>query len=110
MTTPSVSPTVIEGTPDEIAAVVSELPPRRYHVEIRDLNGAATQRDYLDEAVRAALARSPEQILADHAEVLAGSRKPTALPPGKTLDDMVMGKWPGDETDEEIRAALEELS
>ena len=31
-------------------------------------------------------------------------------PPGKTAMVMVRGQWPGDETDEEIRKALEELS
>ena len=37
--------------------------------------------------------------------------KPRRLPPpGKTAWDMVVGQWPGDETDEEIRQALEELS
>ena len=35
---------------------------------------------------------------------------PTPIPEGKTLSDMVEGKWPGDETDEQIRAALERLS
>ena len=32
------------------------------------------------------------------------------LPEGKTLEDVVVGMWPGDETDEEIFAALERLS
>jgi hypothetical protein len=103
-------PAVVEGTPDEIASFVNGLPPNRYHVEITDLNGTARERDYLAEAIQESLARTPEQMLADRADVLAGSRKPTPLPPGKTLNDMVMGKWPGDETDEEIRVALEELS
>jgi hypothetical protein len=110
MTAPFIQPKVVEGTPEEIASVLNELPPKRYRVEIRDLNGGASDRDSLDEAVRDALTRTHEQMLADRAEVLAGSRKPTPLPPGKTLDDMVRGKWPGDETDEQIRAALEELS
>ncbi|MBP3957701.1 hypothetical protein J8F10_20820 [Gemmata sp. G18] len=35
---------------------------------------------------------------------------PTPIPEGKTLSDMVEGKWPGDETNEQIRAALERLS
>lgn len=38
-------------------------------------------------------------------------RKPRAQPPlGTTLGDQVFGHWPGDETDEEILRALEELS
>ena len=32
------------------------------------------------------------------------------LPPGKTLEDMIAGKWPGNETDEQINTALEDLS
>jgi len=33
-----------------------------------------------------------------------------SLPPGKSLVDVVEGTWPGDETDTQIRAALEHLS
>ncbi len=37
--------------------------------------------------------------------------KPRRLPPpGKTAMRMVVGQWPGDETDEEILQALAELS
>ena len=40
-----------------------------------------------------------------------GEIKPRRLlPPGKTVWDMIVGQWPGDETDEEINKALEELS
>ena len=31
-------------------------------------------------------------------------------PPGKTALQMVVGQWPGDETDEQVNKALEELS
>lgn len=44
------------------------------------------------------------------AELLAIARPPRPLPEGKTLSDVVEGSWPGDETDEQIRAALERLS
>lgn len=37
--------------------------------------------------------------------------KPRRLPPpGKTAMEMVTGQWPGDETDEQVNRALEELS
>lgn len=107
--TPS-SPTVFEGTRDECTSFVNGLPPKRYHIEISDLDEAPVERDYLAEALRKATDRTPEQMLADRAEVLAKSRKAKPLPPGKTLRDVVVGQWPGDETDEQIRAALEELS
>ena len=36
--------------------------------------------------------------------------KPRRLPPpGKTVWDMIVGQWPGDETDEELQAALKAL-
>jgi hypothetical protein len=35
-------------------------------------------------------------------------RKPS--PPGLSLIDRVFGKWPGDETSEELLAALERIS
>jgi hypothetical protein len=110
MSVPSAPSTVFEGTPDELATFLKSLPPKRYHIEIADLGEPAPEKNYLADAVRRALERTPEQMLADRADVLAGVRKGAPLPPGKTLDDVVKGKWPGDETDEQIRAALEELS
>lgn len=54
--------------------------------------------------------RTPEQIAEAQRRALASARPACPLPPGKTLADMVFGKWPGNETDEEIIAALKELS
>ena len=54
--------------------------------------------------------RSPEQVAEARERILKASRPARPLPDGKSLSDMVEGKWPGDETDEEIRLALEELS
>ena len=103
-------PAVFEGAPAEIASFVNGLPPRRYRVEVSDLGESAPEKDYLAEALRKAAGRTPEQMLADRADVLAGARKGKPLPPGKTLRDVVAGQWPGDETDEQVRAALDELS
>jgi len=64
----------------------------------------------LDMAARRLTGRTPEQVAADRARVLALSPPPRPLPPGKTLADVVVGRWPGDETDEQIRDALERLS
>jgi hypothetical protein len=66
--------------------------------------------DPVDELVRAWKARTPEQIAAAREAVMKTVIPPRPLPPGKTLDDVVCGTWPGDETDEEIFAALERLS
>ena len=54
--------------------------------------------------------RTPEQLERDRAALVSHDHKPRPLPPGKTVWDMIVGQWPGDETDEEIAAALEELS
>jgi hypothetical protein len=54
--------------------------------------------------------RTPEQVAADRDRLLALSPPPRPLPPGKTLEDVLAGLWPGDETDEQIREALEKLS
>jgi hypothetical protein len=54
--------------------------------------------------------RSAAEIEETRRRLFALSPPPTPIPEGKTLFDMVEGKWPGDETEEEIRAALERLS
>jgi len=64
----------------------------------------------LELAIRRLNSRTPEQIAADRERILARSRPARPLPPGKTWIDMVVGQWPGDETDEEIFEALRKLS
>jgi len=54
--------------------------------------------------------RTPEQMEAARERLLKASRPARPLPDGKTLADMVEGQWPGDETDEQVRDALERLS
>ena len=68
------------------------------------------QPDLLAEAVKKLTTRTPDQVLADRATVLATARRGRALPAGKTLFDVVEGTWPGDESDAEIQRALERLS
>ena len=66
--------------------------------------------DALSEAIRAWINRTPDEKQAAREEIMKTARKARPLPPGKTLDDVVCGQWPGDETDEQIYEALEELS
>jgi hypothetical protein len=66
--------------------------------------------DQLELAIRRYQNRTEEEILATRARILAASPPPRSLPPGKTLEDVVVGMWPGDETDEEIYQMLEDLS
>lgn len=60
--------------------------------------------------IRWATSRTPEQIEQARERLLKASRPARPLPEGKTLADVVEGQWPGDETDEQVRDALERLS
>jgi hypothetical protein len=52
----------------------------------------------------------PPNLLLARARLFAQSRSPRSLPEGKTLQDVLSGQWPGDETDEEVYEALRKLS
>jgi hypothetical protein len=54
--------------------------------------------------------RTDEEIEETRRRIFALSPPPRPLPEGKTLADVVEGKWPGDETDEQVREALDRLS
>lgn len=62
--------------------------------------------DPIAEAMARIMNRTPEEIQAAREAIFAASRPPDPLPPGKTWIDMVVGQWPGDETDEEIEEWL----
>jgi predicted DNA-binding antitoxin AbrB/MazE fold protein len=64
----------------------------------------------LEREIRWATSRTPEDIEEARERIKSLSRPARPLPEGKTLADMVEGKWPGDETDEQIYEALERLS
>lgn len=66
--------------------------------------------DAVKRAVARLQSRTPEQMLADRQRILGLTPEPRPLPPGKTLFDVVEGSWPGDETEEQVRASLEKLS
>lgn len=66
--------------------------------------------DPIAEAMARLMNRTPEEIEAARAAIFAASRPPRPLPPGKTLEDVVCGQWPGDETDEEIRDLIRKIS
>jgi hypothetical protein len=64
----------------------------------------------LDRAVAKMMNRTPEEAEAARARLFQQSRAPREIPHGQTLHDVVYGKWPGEESAEEILAALEKLS
>jgi hypothetical protein len=94
------------GTPDENAA---SAPPRNGQ-RTEDPAPATERGNALDQAIARMRNRTPEEIAAMRERVLAVTPPPRPLPPGKTLEEVIVGRWPGDETDEQIEAALDELS
>jgi predicted DNA-binding protein len=66
--------------------------------------------DRLQQEIAWLTSRTPEEIEETRRQLIARSRAPTPIPDGMTLSDMVEGKWPGDETDEQVYEALEKLS
>ena len=56
------------------------------------------------------LNRTPEERAATAQRMRALIVPGRPLPPGKTLEDVLVGQWPGVETDAQIEAALAELS
>jgi hypothetical protein len=97
------------GAPDENAV---SSPPRNGQRTDGDARAQAATKtgDALDQAIARMRSRTPEEIAAMRDRVLAATPPPRPLPPGKTLFDVIGGQRPGDETDEEVRAALDELS
>jgi len=95
------------------AEVTDELPtPQPTLQQLRELKLAEIElvNEALARELRWLWNRTPEEIMRTREAVYSLSPDPRPIPEGKTLEDMVCGKWPGDETDDEIREALERLS
>ncbi len=64
----------------------------------------------LERAIYEMTHRTPEQLAQAQQRAMERYQPRRTPPPGKTLADMVSGKWPGDETEEQLQQALAELS
>ncbi len=102
-----VQPQIIEGTGKELISLLTQQPDERFRL-IRIPSADAFQT--YEEALAQAMNRTPEQIAEAHARIIQASPVPRELPEGKTLEDVIVGQWPGDETDEQILEVLERLS
>jgi hypothetical protein len=92
-------------------AAVNGLSLEVYLEELAERDANANGRpDALTLAVQRLTNRAPTEIIAEREQILKSARRGRPLPEGKTLLEVVEGSWPGDETDEEIRTALERLS
>ena len=110
----NVAPEVEAKLEKKAAALGMDLPKYLEAVVEREAVAATAPNEVepseLDRAVAEMTSRTPEQIAAMRERLLAASPPPRPLPPGKTLFDVIGGQWPGDETDEQIKAALDDLS
>jgi hypothetical protein len=75
----------------------------------RSSDGAQEETE-LDRAIARMKRRTPEEARAARQRLEEAIEPGRPLPPGTTLFDAVAGKWPGDESDEEVARALRELS
>ena len=98
---------IIEGTGEELIQLLNQQPKDRFR-----LIKLPADRDFLtfEEALAQVTNRTPEEVTAARDRLILASPPPRELPEGKSLEDVVMGKWPGDETDEQILEALRTLS
>jgi hypothetical protein len=102
---------IYEGTPDQLVEQLRALPDtKKYRMTLMPEEPTEEHMESLEAAITRMINRTPEEIAAARERLLAVTPPPRELPTGTTIFDAVMGKWPGDETDEQIAAALEKLS
>ncbi|HLK55841.1 MAG TPA: hypothetical protein VKU00_04735 [Chthonomonadaceae bacterium] len=103
-------PEVLEGQWEDIlAGNAARLVGRKVRITIEPEENTE-EAPTLEDAITKLNSRTPEEIAAARKRILDASPEPRPLPEGKTLAEVVMGQWPGDETDEEIHEALRKLS
>jgi hypothetical protein len=83
---------------------------RARHAVTRRIRPNPDQEDLLQAAVERMTSRTPEQIAEAQARAARFIRPGRPLAPGQTIFDAVCGKWPGDESDQEVTEALRKLS
>jgi hypothetical protein len=66
--------------------------------------------DMLSQGLEWLTHRRAEEVRAARERILGASSPPHEVPAGKSVLDLVEGKWPGTETDAEIRDALDRIS
>ncbi len=86
-----------------MANAIVQLTPKQANGETDALGLLAREIEWLT-------GRSPEDVRAARERIFGSSPPPREIPEGKTVVDMVKGKWPGTETDAEIHEALNRIS
>ena len=98
---------IIEGTGEELIPLLTRHPAERFRL-IR----LAEESEYesFEIAFGRATNRTSSEVETSRSKLLALAQPPRGLTDGRTLAESIMGKWPGDETDEQIVEALKKLS
>jgi len=76
------------------------------HLAEKEASGDAEVSDMLSQGLAWLTRRGAEEVRSARARILGAAPTPRDVPAGKTVLDMMEGKWPGTETDAEIRDAL----
>jgi hypothetical protein len=76
----------------------------------REAAGGAGAPDMLDQGVEWLTSRGAAEVQAARERIFGAAPAPRELPAGKSVVDVVEGKWPGDENDAEVRDALDRIS
>jgi hypothetical protein len=98
---------IIEGTGEELIEVLHRKPKDRFRlIELAEDEGFVT----FEAAVARATSRTTDEIAAARERLMQASPHPRELPDGMSLEDVLVGRWPGDESDEQIFEALQKLS
>jgi hypothetical protein len=103
-------PHVLEGRWEEILSHNAAQLAGRYVRVYIEPEKEEEPAESLEAAIQRMTSRTPAEIASVRERILAATPPPRELPEGKTIFDVVMGQWPGNETDEEIHIALEKLS
>ena len=104
-------PKILTGVWEDILAQnAARLAGRHVRITIEPVEEEDKNAFSLDAGIASLNGRAPEQVLAARNRVLDAASEPLAVPPGKTVADLIMGQWPGDESDEQVAAALQALS
>ena len=82
-----------------MASAIVQLTPK-------EANGETSAPDMLAQEIDWLTGRSPADVRAARERILGASPPAREIPDGKTIVDMLEGKWPGTETDAEIQEAL----
>lgn len=76
----------------------------------KDAIGGTEPPDMLSQGLEWLTRRGTEEAVAARLRILGASLPPRDVPAGQTVLDVMEGKWPGTETDAEIRDALARIS